>query len=190
MNQGKSFIRICAGLNVAPIAESLLANPQLWDEHPHRRIFNGSPHSQMVDIWARFGDISKGGPGILAAPHDSVWYPCAEIISGLKDIAFEIMALVDGERLGGILITKLPPGASIAPHVDSGWHAEYYDKFYVSVQSPKGSAFCFEDGEIISSPGDCYYFQNDRTHWVKNDSDSDRISIIICIKTEAFRCAQ
>lgn len=52
-----SFIKIAENLDVSSIVGSLQRNPQLWDEHNERRVFEGSPHSQMVDIWARFGDI-------------------------------------------------------------------------------------------------------------------------------------
>lgn len=181
-----SFIKIAENLDVSSIVGSLQRNPQLWDEHNERRVFEGSPHSQMVDIWARFGDISVGFEK-LREPHDSIWYESSNLIDGVREIAFHLMALVQGERLGGILITKLDAGKEIMPHVDKGWHAEYYEKLYVSIKSPKGSKFCFEDGVIESNAGDVYLFRNDRLHWVKNDSDEERITMVVCIKTDLFR---
>jgi hypothetical protein len=189
MGAGMIFKKILSGLNVEPIKRSLLNNPQLWDQNPQRRIGQGSPHSEMTDIWVRFGDTANGDFSASVAEHDSIWYPSADVIEGAKRIAFDVMAAVDGERLGGILITKLPAGGRIHPHSDSGWHAEYYEKFYVALQAPKGSAFGFESGDIVANDGDCWYFRNDVTHWVTNDSDQDRISMIICIKTEKFRSA-
>lgn len=181
-----SFVKIAEKLDVSAIVEALNKNPQLWDEHNHRRVFDGSPHAEMVDIWVRFGDISEGFEK-LREPHDSVWYDSSNIIDGVRDVAFQLMALVQGERLGGILITKLGAGNEILPHVDKGWHAEYYEKFYVSIKSPKGSKFCFEDGAIESKAGDVYLFRNDRLHWVKNDTTEERITMVVCIKTDFFR---
>jgi len=183
------FKKILSGLNVEPIKSSLLNNPQLWDQNPQRRICKGSPHSEMTDIWVRFGDTANGDFSASVAEHDSIWYPSADVIEGAKRMAFDVMAAVDGERLGGILITKLPPGGRIQPHSDSGWHAEYYEKFYVAISAPDKSVFGFDGGEIIADNGDCWLFRNNIAHWVINDSDQDRISMIICIKTDKFRGA-
>lgn len=167
-------------------AADFLAGCDLWDEHPQRRTFPNSPHSEMTDIWARFGDVSHGDYSILGKEHDAVWYPSASVIPNIKRICFDLMAAVDGERLGGVLITKLPPGGSIRPHSDSGWHAEYYEKFYVAVKAPEGCEFSFEHDTIRAKDGDCYWFRNDVTHWVTNHTDSDRIAMIVCIKTDMF----
>lgn len=182
-----SFIKVADNLNVSPLAHALEENKDLWDEYSQRRTFPGSPHSEMTDIWARFGDVSDGDFSKLHSCHDSVWYPCSEKLTGLRDIVFKIMSLVDGERLGGVLITKLPAGGKIAPHADSGWHASYYEKFYVALKNPAGSVFGFEDGEFMANDGDCYMFRNDRMHWVINGGGSDRLAIIVCIKTDKFK---
>lgn len=181
------FKKIKPWLKVDGLKAQLLANPQLWDQNNRRRTYDGSPHKEMTDIWVRFGDTSTGDYSALSKEHDSVWYPCSEILTEAKRLAFEVMALVDGERLGGILITKLPAGGRILPHSDTGWHAEYYEKFYVAISAPEKSVFGFDGGEIISEDGDCWLFRNNVTHWVNNDSDQDRISMIVCIKTDKFR---
>ena len=175
----KSFHKVAIGLHVAGLINELEQNPQLWDEHPQRRISPNSPHAQMQDIWVRFGR------GDTSGEHDSEWYDSAELLPSAKKLAFLVMGIVDGERLGGVLITRLPAGAEIAPHIDKGWHADYYEKFYVALASP--GVFGFEDGDIIAKEGDCYLFRNDRLHWVKNDSDTERLTMVVCIKTDKFK---
>jgi len=86
-----SFIKVCGGLDVNPIVDSLLSNPQLWDENPARRVFKGSPHSQMTDIWVRFGDTSNGDLSVLGREHDSVWYPSSSLIAGIKEFLFPLV---------------------------------------------------------------------------------------------------
>lgn len=86
--------------------------------------------------------------------------------------------------LGGILITRVPPGGEIKPHVDAGWHAGYFSKFYVAVQNEPGAVFGWDDGEIHAKTGEAYWFRNDVPHWVRNDSGADRIAMIVCIRTE------
>jgi len=94
-----------------------------------------------------------------------------------------VFNFVGGETLGGVLITKLPPSGIIDKHVDSGWHAGYYDKFYVPIQNANGSLFRFENGDIDAVEGEVYQFDNSVPHWVENNSDIDRISMVVCIRT-------
>ena len=69
------------------------------------------------------------------------------------------------------------------PHIDLGWHAEYFQKFAVQIAADEHQAFCFENAGLVTLPGDLFTFQNQFKHWVVNDSDHDRITLIICIKT-------
>ena len=103
------------------------------------------------------------------------------MVPEVRRVVFDVMRIVEAEKLGGILVTKIPPGGRIERHIDRGWHAEHYEKIYVAVQSPAGSKFCFEDGEIQAANGDAWWFRNDVPHWVENDTDQDRIAMIICL---------
>ena len=137
----------------------------------------------MDDIWLRYGDIrgmiETGDFSKIAEEHDSIWL---NDLPACKKLCFDVMALVDGERLGGVLITKLPPSGKIQPHSDSGWHADYYDKYYVPIENSRGSMFGFDCGIIEPDLGDVWAFDNSYNHWVENNSKEDRIAMIICIK--------
>lgn len=183
----KQHSLIAEGLDVSAVVAEIAANDDLFGEYPQRAIAPGSPHSEMTDIWVRYGDISEmvesGDFSGIAHEHDSIWL---KDMPAVKRLCFEVMALVDGERLGGVLITKLPPMGKIYPHADAGWHADYYDKFYVPIVNHPGAVFGFEDGTIDPDAGECWQFDNSRTHWVENLSDADRIAMIICIKQEKY----
>jgi hypothetical protein len=185
--QMQPFLKIAQSLPVAALREQLAAAPELWGQHPHRRYATASPHGEMTDIWARYNH-----PAALAdlstfnSEHDSVWYPCVRKIPAVQELAFRLMTLVQGERLGGVLLTRLPPDASIERHTDTGWHAGYYDKFYVAVQNDPGCVFGFEADdhthELLAEPGSAFWFRNDVPHWVTNNSSRERLSLIVCIK--------
>ena len=177
-----SFSKLPISADVAFLKLQLNENAQLWDENPMRRSYEGSPHKDMVDIWARYG-VDVKDP---ALPHVSEWYKGARNLTEVVRISDNLMAELQGDSLGGVLITKLPPGGRILPHTDSGWHAETYEKIHVSISAPDGSYFGFKDGEMHSKDGDVYWFRNDRLHWVENPTDSDRIVMIVCIKTNFF----
>lgn len=179
----KPFLKIAEGVDTLPLVLSLYRQPWLWDQHPARRIAPGSPHAEMTDIWVRYGMPEGDDYSALVGEHDSVWYPAASVLPQVRPIVFDLMARVEGERLGGILITKLPPGGRIAPHTDGGWHAAYYDKFYVALQNPPGAVFAWAGGhQLEARTGDIYWFRNDIAHWVENASNDDRIAMIVCIR--------
>lgn len=182
---------VCSDLDVSQLKQEILNHYEEFDRYNQRRVFNNSPHAQMTDIWARYNDINpfleKGSLEGFEAEHDSIWYPVIEKIPGVKKVVFDLMSKVDGERLGGVLITKLPVGGHIARHTDAGWHAQYYDKFFVPIQIKAGAIFGFDDGDIHAKEGEAWWFDNSNPHWVTNNSDCDRIGMIVCIRTEQYK---
>lgn len=177
------FCKIHSGLDVEKAKAELISNSSMFGEFGARKNAQGSPHSEMDDIWVRYGDLSgmieSGDYSRIAEYHDSIWL---KDLPEIKKLCFDVMSMVGGERLGGVLVTKLPPSGKISPHRDGGWHAEYYDKFYIPIQNAIGSVFGFDGGDINPSEGDVWQFDNSVTHWVNNDSKEDRIAMIICIK--------
>jgi len=163
---------------VSEIYWNLQQHPEFWDEHTSRTSHPSSPHYGLSDIWARFGPPSAAETGV---PHESVWYPSAEVL-GIKPLVGLLMNCVDGKELGGVLITKIPPGKEVRPHTDPGWHARYYEKYAVQITSAPGQKFCFEDAELESRPGDVYWFDNQYLHWVVNPTPYERITMIVCIR--------
>jgi hypothetical protein len=170
--------KIADGANVLPLLWALQANDHLWNADTQRTADPASPHCEVDDIWARYSATPKE-PG----PHESVWYPAAALLP-VREIVYPLMQFVRGERLGGVLLTRIRAGKQCKPHHDGGWHASYYDKFAVQVQSAPGQRFCFEGESLEPMPGDIYTFDNSHTHWVENPTPFDRITLIVCIKTD------
>jgi quercetin dioxygenase-like cupin family protein len=94
------------------------------------------------------------------------------------------MNLVRGDSLGGVLITRIPPGKQVYPHIDGGWHAKTYDKFALQIAAHPQQAFCYEDGQYVTAAGDLFWFHNQESHWVLNESPCDRITMIVCVKLD------
>jgi hypothetical protein len=182
----KAFNKIYSGLSINSLQKEIRENDHLFGEFNARK--NAGPvHEEMTDIWVRYGDINgmieSGDYSKIASEHDSIWL---QDLPECKKICFQVMSLVDGERLGGVLITKLPIGGRIKPHKDSGWHADYYDKYYVPIENEKGSVFGFDDGVIDPEIGDVWAFDNSYNHWVENNTNKERVALIICIKQSKY----
>jgi aspartyl/asparaginyl beta-hydroxylase (cupin superfamily) len=95
------------------------------------------------------------------------------------------MYAVGADYLGGVLITRLPPGGMIAPHHDrGGWHAEYLNcKVYVPLWGDDCLNTC-EGEELVMKPGEAWTFDNLKVHSVHNRSTTDRAVLIICMRVE------
>lgn len=185
----RNFLKICDGINVEPLNFLLKQKPELWNARTLRKDDPASPHVAMSDIWVRYNDDSEakrtGDYSKFNEQHYPVWYPSINDLSMIKPMALGLMAKMGASHLGGILITKIPPGGVIEPHVDSNWHAKFYNcKLYIPLQSnPKCYNRC-EDEIVIMDAGECWYFNNNVEHEVRNNGLDDRITLIICMRIE------
>lgn len=184
----KHFQQIHSGLDVAPLLLAIKQHPELWDQFTPRKTAPATPHAAMSDIWVRYNDIRKFVDGDLTHfndPHYPIWYPAYDALPQLRPIIFGLMARVEAVQLGGVLITKIPPGGRIDSHVDHGWHVEHFNtKLYVVLQS---NSACFNrvEGETVSmQAGDVFWFDNTVEHEVWNDGDDDRITLIVCTRRD------
>lgn len=168
--------------------EQLLENSQLWNDNKERTTSESNEHREVDDIWLRYAAKDKLEEHKL--PHIPVWYPSWHILTEIKPLVLSIAGVANAEMIGGVLITKVPVGKQVYPHVDTGWHVDFYDKIYVQLQGNKDQSFYCEDEHGIEkfSPktGDVYLFDNRKKHWVINGSDEDRMTLIICVRTELF----
>jgi len=155
-------------------------HPDVWNRQ-NTRLYG--PHSKLSDIWVRYNAWENfKDRESFNGPHESVWYPVLADIPAVKPLVLDVMRFVEGKRLGGVLITKIPAGEECKPHRDGGWHATYYEKFAVQLASAPGQAFCFESAQLSALPGELYTFDNSKTHWVINPTSEDRMTLIICIR--------
>ncbi len=164
------------GINVQPLAWALRKRPELWDQITARTIPADSPHHGCSDIWIRYYADGQDPTG----PHDSAWYPAAAVLP-VRELIFPLMAQVQATRLGGVLITRIPPGHQVRPHTDPGWHARFYEKFAISIEAAPGQVFHVEDEQLETQPGECFWFDNAYQHWVLNPTPYERVTLIICM---------
>lgn len=174
------------GVNVAPLLQQLAAAPQLWDENVFRTASPGytSPHQKISDIVVRFNDWAnwRGDRAAFNAEHESVWWGAYDKLPYLQPLIFDLMRLFCAERLGMVLITRIPPRCEVAKHVDVGWHAGFYLKFGVQIKAAPGQRFCYDGFSLETQPGDVFAFDNSLPHWVENPTDEERITLIICLR--------
>lgn len=86
---------------------------------------------------------------------------------------------VNRGELGRVIITKLPSGKSISPHIDEGDAAEYYPRYHYCVQGEPGSMFIIDHKAQQMRSGEFWQVNNRKMHSVINNSFDDRIHIVI-----------
>lgn len=170
--------------DVYMLVTELARHPDLWNEFDLRTNHPQSPHREMDDIFVRYNAPKNFGGDRHAfnEPHDAVWWPAIEKLPSVLKLVWDLMREVEGERLGMVLITRQPPGTTCYPHVDTGWHAGHYDKYAIQLQAAPGQSFHVGERKLETRAGDCFWFDNSKTHYVLNPTDQGRMTMIVCIR--------
>ncbi|MES2729919.1 MAG: aspartyl/asparaginyl beta-hydroxylase domain-containing protein [Pseudomonadota bacterium] len=185
----RNFMKVCDGINVSQIALQLKQKPHLWDQNKQRKEKSDSPHTAMSDIWIRYNDDTEakasGDYSNFNKMHYPVWYPVISELPEIRNIAMALMGKMGATHLGGVLITKIPAGGHIKPHIDGDWHAKFYNcKLYIPLQSNAKCINRCEDEYVVMRDGECWYFNNLVEHEVMNNGDDDRMTLIVCMRVE------
>ena len=121
------FVQLASGVDTVPVLLELARAPHLWDRNPDRRLYAGTPHAAMRDIWVRYMPEDQVTMEARRQEHRNVFWPAWHELPALRPLVFAIMQRVAATELGSILITKLPAGAMIEPHFDAGgWAPEIF----------------------------------------------------------------
>jgi hypothetical protein len=179
------FLRLAERIDVTPINLELLRVRDLWDANTTRKTYGGSPHRAMSDIWVRFRDPAEiVGLDSHKSEYRNIFWPAWQCLPSLRPLISALKNRVDAVELGNILITRLPAGASILPHDDRGsWAAEYYNcKLHTTLA---GTALVRCGAETVRmKEGEVWTFDNLIEHEIVNDGASDRVSLIVSMRTE------
>lgn len=179
----RNFYQLASGVDTVPLMAALKANPHLWNENPLRTQHEGTVNSQINDIWLRFNEIPEENLEAVIDDTECVNYPAMYSLPDAQAMVFWLMGRVKGERIGRVIIAELPPGKRVDPHVDMGAPAEYYDRYQIILAGENGCVFRAGDEQITMKTGDVWWFDNKEEHEVINNSPSERISMIVDIRS-------
>lgn len=181
------FSKIAADVDVDLLLKQVVDQPELWNRNPCR-LSRRAPHYETQDMILRYRDETpfreSGKWSTFVDEHIPMWNKTIDHLPAARPIIFSLMSYLKGEILGGVFIYKLQPGTQIFPHVDRGWHPEFYDKFNVCLTSNPDTAFYYDDNAMVQERGDIHWFRNDVKHWVKNEGTTDHIVMTVCIRLD------
>lgn len=166
------------------LATQIYHKPDLWKADTYLRDYPQGPFGDTETIFLRFPPASVTElEQSQKDQHECIWMEGAIHLPAARPIILWLITRVEGERLGRVMINKLRPGGRIFPHADTPVHAEYWDRHHVVIQSAPGSTFRCGDETINMQTGQVWWFQNAIEHEVINNSATDRIHMIIDIRT-------
>lgn len=194
----QNFLQIAAGIATLPLLLEIQRQSELWNENTLRTKHPGTAHSEVSDIWLWFNDVPKvvevdtlfgrtiDKPELSKVVNDKEVIPYRgwNLLPSARNIIFPLMSQVQAIRLGRVMITKLPPGKTITPHVDGGAPATYFQRYQVALQCLPGNKFRIENEAVEFKTGDVWMIDNKKEHEVINNSETDRIVMIADMRSE------
>lgn len=188
-----NFYKLLSGVNTTQLLlaiHRLQKSDNIWKEDTYLRDYPQGPFGDTESIILRFPprtvveteeELQK--VSVTIDQHENVDQPIFKSLPEARKVIFDLMAFVQGERLGRCMINKLNVGGKIYPHADTPAHAKYWDRFHIVLQSSPGSNFRCGDEWVNMETGDVWWFNNELEHEVINNSDDDRIHLVIDIRT-------
>lgn len=173
-----------AMVDTVPLLNQVVRQPHLWKADTYLRDYPQGPFGDTETIFLRFPpasvtELERGEKD----QHECVWMDGSLHLPAARPLIFGLMAKVEGERLGRVMVNKLAPGGRVFPHADTPAHADYWDRYHVVLQSGPGCNFRTGDETVHMPTGQVWWFQNALEHEVINNSADDRIHMIVDIRT-------
>lgn len=164
MELSRPFIRLPWSFDAPRLAEEITAiDDSAWMQHPSRLQGNSA-----VPLISRDGGDNDDFDGSM------------QMTDYLRRCPYLQQALASfGEVLGRSRLMKLAAGHEVATHVDFNYHWHSRVRIHLPiVTDPRVMFFC-ADRAIHMRAGECWIFNSWRRHRVTNDSDQDRVHLVI-----------
>jgi hypothetical protein len=186
----KNFQKIAVGVDVGALRHGLKLVPELWDQWALRKVT--SQHSETQSIILRGNPYTEGEDinSVLFGTHCEN-YPAFAHLPQARRLVFGLMAQVEGEELGRVIISKSAPGVNVLRHTDlipmplgarPIQPADYYERYHIVLQSQPGCLFECGGETVAMAMGEIWWFDNTQPHEVVNNSADDRVHLIVDVR--------
>lgn len=182
-----NFKRLAIGVDTAPLLAKIAEHPQLWETGHARQQYPGSAHAAAEAIILRWA-TDRTLEGAFRCLECEDLDPARMLMPEVARITNNVYDRVGFVKYTGrSMITRLPPGGRILPHMDEGLYADVYDRFHVCLDADEGSIFRCGTETVHMAPGDIWWFNHKREHEVINGGARPRIHLILDLDTVAYK---
>lgn len=165
--------------------EEIRRNWYLWDEITHRQDYPGSAHTDTKAIYLRWA--AEWTPACIFDSLSAEWCDAAHSLGETMSLVRYLLDAIGATEFGRVMLVSLKPGGRITPHWDAGLYADHFDRFHVALQSDAGNAFTVDDASVHMADGEAWWFNHQLEHTVRNESQRERVHLIIDCVAPGFR---
>lgn len=183
----RNFLLMARGIDVNPLMLQITRQPHLWKADTYLRDYPQGPFEDVDTIFLRFPPASVSElERSQKDQHECVNMDGMIHLPAARRLIFNLMSVVEGERLGRCMINRIRPGGRIFPHADTPAHANYWDRHHIVLKGLPGAHFRCGDETVQMGTGEVWFFRNELEHEVVNNSAEDRLHLIVDIRTSHF----
>ena len=190
----KYFFKIGDGIDAVPVLMALHRNKELWKKRVFRQ--RAFANSETETIFLRYQDASQQELYRFNTEDsfEAKWrgLECIDtddyfMLPEVRPIVSTLMHRTQAERLGRVILVKLPPGAKVHSHHDRGNYADYYQRICIPLQSLPGNAMREGDESLWMKSGEAWFIDLNVEHEAVNQSDDDRITLFVDVRLPSNR---
>ena len=163
--------------SIDKIKEEILKLDKEWFDDNSRQIAQPSVHKETNSFFL--------------AEFDADWIPNTEYKTDFRYKDYPIWEFVQpiindlenfyNGKIGKVVFPKLKAGQKIYKHKDTTDYLNIIHRIHIPIITNKDIMFYIDDGVLNMFEGECWEINNMKSHEVINDSDEDRIHLMIDI---------
>ncbi len=173
----KNFKKFLTNVPIEKFLEEVEINDFLWKEYRFRSEYKGSVHCDTDCIVLRAQEVI-GTPSEKDVV-ECINFPNMQYFPVIEDYLEDIKELFNVKEFGRVFLVKLYPGGMVKPHIDQGRYAEAGHRIHLVLQSDEGNTFTCGSETVHMKPGELWWFDHEVVHYVNNNSNRDRIHLLI-----------
>jgi hypothetical protein len=185
-----NFHEIATNNELADKLEKFFLNPQvdfLWNIDTRRqKMADALKHTSMIPLrqpvppdpskltsTSQWNDVTTISDNRILTS-----YPLfQELVKWLKEALLTTGA--NNVEFGRVFFSKHTANTEIGIHTDEGAYFDYYDRFHFVIdQIDDANVFHIRNEDVLLHRGKLYWVNNHVPHWLKNNSNKDRINLI------------
>jgi mannose-6-phosphate isomerase-like protein (cupin superfamily) len=170
-----NFLKVASGMDFVPILLSL--TNKMWNEDRFLKDHKDKVFKDVDSIILRYPSVEANRD-----PWESTDRAVFYLLPEARAAVFWLMARLQSERLGRVLINRMRSGSHIPPHVDIDKELAYYKRYHLVLQGSEKSTFRVGNEIVRMDTGDIWYFDNTKEHECRNEGTTDRIHLIVDCK--------
>jgi hypothetical protein len=176
----RHFKRLESGIDVAPLLRELADHPEVWSQDTRRQASIGVQRETESLAICRHAEQLTFLEERKRSPVRYVGRPTqtARLLPRTLEFVEQQARQLHGIP-GRAVVVRLQPHGQVYEHIDAGLYYELRHRYHLVLYSVAGSRLRAGNEEVRMREGELWWFENRQSHEAFNDSDEDRIHLIM-----------